>query len=28
LVDKAGLKVETIHDNLGQGHSILCCRKK
>ena len=28
LVDRAGLKVEAIHDNLGQGHSILCCRKK
>lgn len=28
LVDKAGLKVEKIHGNLGQGHSILCCRKK
>ncbi|WP_434503267.1 class I SAM-dependent methyltransferase [Prevotella sp.] len=28
LVDKAGLKIEAIHDNLGQGHSILCCRKK
>jgi hypothetical protein len=23
----AGLTVETIHDNLGQGHSIVVCRK-
>jgi hypothetical protein len=23
----AGLAVETIHDNLGQGHSIVVCRK-
>lgn len=27
LVQNAGLKVETIHDYLGQGHSILVCRK-
>ena len=27
LVEKAGLQVETIHDNLGQGHSIMVCRK-
>lgn len=27
LVSQAGLKVETVHDNLGQGHSILVCRK-
>ena len=27
LVEQAGLEVETIHDNLGQGHSILVCRK-
>ena len=27
LVEKAGLKVETIHDNLGQGHSIMVCKK-
>ena len=26
LVEKAGLKVETIHDNLGQGHSIMVCK--
>ena len=26
LVEKAGLKVETIHDNLGQGHSIIVCK--
>ena len=28
LVGKAHLEVETIHDNLGQGHSIMVCRKK
>ena len=27
LVRQAGLEVEIIHDNLGQGHSILVCRK-
>lgn len=27
-VDKAGLEVEQIYDNLGQCHSILQCRKK
>ncbi len=26
LVHEAGLTVETIHDGLGQGHSILVCR--
>ncbi len=26
LVEKAGLQVETIHDNLGQGHSIMVCK--
>lgn len=26
LIDKAGLKVEKIHDHLGQGHSIIVCR--
>ena len=26
LVGEAGLVVETIHDNLGQGHSIMVCR--
>ena len=25
LVREAGLKVDTVHDNLGQGHSILVC---
>lgn len=25
-VEAAGMEVETIHDNLGQGHSILVCR--
>ena len=27
LVHEAGLTVETIHDGLGQGHSILVCRR-
>lgn len=27
LVEKAGLKVETIHDGLGLGHSIMVCKK-
>jgi len=26
-VEAAGLVVETIHDNLGQGHSIMVCKK-
>ena len=26
-VEAAGLKVETIHDGLGMGHSIMVCRK-
>ena len=28
LVNEAGLEIETIHDNLGQGHSILVCKLK
>lgn len=28
LVREAGLEVETIHDYLGQGHSIMVCKKK
>lgn len=28
LVREAGLELETIHDNLGQGHSIMVCRLK
>ena len=28
LIDQAGLAVETIHDSLGQGHSIVVCKKK
>ena len=28
LVEKAGLEIETIQDNLGQGHSILICKLK
>ena len=24
----AGLEIETIHDHLGQGHSIVVCKKK
>ena len=27
LVNRAGLTVETIHDNLGLGHSIMVCTK-
>jgi len=28
-VEQAGMKVETIHDNLGQGgHSIMVCKLK
>ncbi|MDD2596019.1 MAG: class I SAM-dependent methyltransferase [Bacteroidales bacterium] len=27
LVEKAGLRVETVYDGLGQGHSIIQCRK-
>lgn len=27
LVRQAGLEVETIHDHLGQGHSIMVCRR-
>jgi hypothetical protein len=27
LVKEAGLEVETIHDGLGQGHSIMVCKK-
>lgn len=26
-IEAAGLKIETIHDNLGQGHSIMVCKK-
>lgn len=26
LISEAGLTVETIHDHLGQGHSIIVCR--
>lgn len=28
LVEKASLVVESIHDNLGQGHSIMVCKLK
>lgn len=28
LVESAGLEVETLHDSLGWGHSIMVCRKK
>ena len=28
LVRKAGMEVETIHDGLGQGHSIMVCKLK
>jgi len=27
FIEAAGLQVETIHDNLGLGHSIVVCRK-
>ncbi|MDL2221080.1 methyltransferase domain-containing protein [Parabacteroides sp. OttesenSCG-928-N08] len=27
-VEAAGLKVDTIHDGLGKGHSILVCKKR
>lgn len=27
-IDEAGLTVETIHDDLGMGHSIVQCKKK
>ena len=26
IINKAGLEIETIHDGLGQGHSILVCK--
>ena len=28
LVEEAGLEIETIHDFLGQGHSILVAKRK
>ena len=28
LVDRCGLAVESIHDGLGQGHTILVCKRK
>jgi hypothetical protein len=28
LVEQAGLEVESIHDGLGQGHSIMVCKIK
>jgi ubiquinone/menaquinone biosynthesis C-methylase UbiE len=28
LVERAGLGVEEIHDGLGQGHSIMICKRK
>lgn len=27
-INRAGLEIETIHDHLGQGHSIVVCKKK
>ena len=27
LVEESGLEVETVHDFLGWGHSIMVCRK-
>ncbi len=28
LVEEAGLEIEAIHDGIGQGHSIMVCKKK
>ncbi len=28
IIERAGLSVETIHDNLGMGHTILVCKKE
>ena len=28
IIRQAGMEVETIHDNLGQGHSIIVCKVK
>ena len=28
IVDRAGLAVESVHDGLGQGHTILACKLK
>ena len=28
LIKEAGLEIETIHDHLGQGHSIMICKLK
>jgi ubiquinone/menaquinone biosynthesis C-methylase UbiE len=28
IIRQAGLEVETIHDHLGQGHSVLVCKKR
>lgn len=28
LIQEAGLEIETIHDHLGQGHSIMVCKLK
>lgn len=28
LIDRAGLRVEAVHDNLGWGHTILACKLK
>ncbi|MDL2282835.1 SAM-dependent methyltransferase, partial [Parabacteroides sp. OttesenSCG-928-G06] len=28
LVKEAGLEIETIHDGLGLGHSIMQCKKR
>jgi hypothetical protein len=27
LVREAGLEIEAVHDGLGQGHSIMVCKK-
>lgn len=28
LISEAGMEIETVHDHLGQGHSILVCKVK
>ena len=27
-INQSGLEIEKIHDHLGQGHSIIVCKKK
>jgi len=28
IIEKVGMQIETIHDHLGHGHSILICKRK